>query len=124
MVCTFSVESSSEPFVGARFSYQPGFAANPPDPLRQPQIKFQYIGLDARQRCPIGHIHIFDMKNVSRPPLQSHDGNTDGIGASRGSRGKHPLILVVEKRFCLQRMALSQMKMINEHNVREALQVF
>ena len=98
-------------------------ALEPTDALGSAMIEGGHEGLDIEQWSPIQHVDVFDVQGAAVNADQPHNRQSDGIWAPRRSRREDAVWAAVQKRRHSQPARRNQVQVIDQPEVREALDV-
>jgi hypothetical protein len=87
------------------------------------RVESRDVGLDVEERCAIKNVHVLDMEDVDLDSDQTYDRDTDRVGTSRGAGGKHPMVDPIHKRAYGEMVLLDQVKVVEQQDVRKAVEI-
>jgi hypothetical protein len=98
-------------------------SCEPTDALRLPRVELGNVRFDIQQRGAVHDVHVFHGKARALNPEESHHRDADGVGPPRCPGSEDSMQLIVQKRRNEERVALRQVEMVDEENMREPFQV-
>jgi hypothetical protein len=98
--------------------------------LRQPTaasdfvaVEQRHIRFDVQKRRPIQYVHVLDQQGGALDSRKSDDGQTYGIGSSRGPRSEHASQSIVQEWSRMEAIALGSVQVVNQNDVRETVEI-
>jgi hypothetical protein len=89
----------------------------------QGAIEFRYVGFDVQQRCAVKNIDVLDLQIGSLDPDQPDEGQADRVGPVRRAGRKQAARFGVQIRRDRERISPLSIKMIQQNEMGEPLQI-